>query len=161
MTTIDIARRAFLRGRGSARDFAPRVPWAIAAFPDACRRCDDCIKACDEKVLVIGDGGYPTVDFAQGGCTFCGACADACRYHALDYRQSAPWSLRATIGEGCLSAQGITCRACGDACDQGAIRFRLVAGGRALADLDSSICNGCGSCIAMCPTHVIQMKEAA
>ena len=150
-----------MRGRGSGRDFLPRMPWAISAFHDVCRRCDDCIEACDEAVLRVGDGGYPSVDFAQGACTFCGACADACRYRALDRGREVPWGLYATIGDGCLSAQGISCRACGDACDLGAIRFRLAAGGRALADLDSSICNGCGSCIATCPTHVIHMKEAA
>ncbi len=161
MTTVDIARRAFLRGRGNGVSFLPRIPWAVESFFDACQRCDDCIQACDEAVLVVGDGGYPTVDFAKGGCTFCGACARACNYRALDLEQSEPWLLKASISDGCLSAQGITCRACGDACDHGAIRFQLTLGGRAVPSLDNALCNGCGSCIATCPTHVIHMKEAA
>jgi ferredoxin-type protein NapF len=137
------------------------MPWAVAAFTDVCQRCDDCIKACEVSVLVAGDGGFPTVDFSRGGCTFCGACAEACRHNALDRQLAQPWTLRAEVLEGCLSAQGITCRACGDACDLRAIRFRLAVGGRAIPELDTSLCNGCGSCIAMCPTHVIQIQEAA
>jgi len=108
-----------------------------------------------------GEGGYPTVDFDIGGCTFCGACAQACKYGALDQAIDPPWQLTAGIEKGCLSAQGITCRSCGDACEVRAIRFRLELGGRAIPSLDSSLCNGCGSCIATCPTHVIQIQEAA
>ena len=155
MTTFDTTRRAFLRGSINGHDFVARVPWANTAFFDDCRRCDDCITACDESVLAVGDGGYPTVDFSQGGCTFCGSCVDACTYHVLDRQQEKPWRLYAAIGEGCLSAQGVTCRACGEICEQDAIRFRLAVGGRALPSIDSSVCNGCGSCVATCPTHVI------
>lgn len=161
MTTINTARRAFFRGRAGQQAVKHHMPWAVAAFTDVCQRCDDCIKACGESVLVAGDGGFPTVDFARGGCTFCGACVDACRHDALDRRLPQPWALRAKVLEGCLSAQGITCRACGDACDARAIRFRLAVGGRAIPEFDTSLCNGCGSCIAMCPTHVIQIQEAA
>lgn len=160
MTTINTARRAFLRGRVAPDAITRRMPWAVAAFVDVCRRCDDCIDACEESVLVTGDGGFPTVDFQRGGCTFCGACARACRYHALDTGLAPPWRLEASIGDGCLSARGITCRACSDACAARAIRFQLQVGGRAIPSLDSSICNGCGSCIAICPTHVIQIQEA-
>jgi len=137
------------------------MPWAVDAFADLCQRCDDCISACEESILVAGDGGYPTVDFQRGGCSFCGACAQACRHAALDRTLAQPWRLVATIGADCLSAQGITCRSCGDACESRAIRFRLQLGGRALPTLDASLCSGCGSCIAICPTHVIHIKEAA
>jgi ferredoxin-type protein NapF len=137
------------------------MPWAVAGFSAVCRRCDDCINACEESVLKRGDGGYPTVDFDRGGCTFCGACAQACEYVALDREIAPPWQLKASIGDGCLSARGITCRSCGDACEPRAIRFRLELGGRAIPSLDTSLCNGCGSCIATCPTHVIQIQEAA
>lgn len=159
MTTINTARRAFLRGRRDPAVSTPGMPWAVAAFEDACRRCDDCIDACEEAVVVRGDGGFPTVDFSHGGCTFCGACARACDYHALDSGRASPWSLVAAIGDDCLSARGVTCRACGDACESQAIRFRLQVGGRALPELDTSLCNGCGCCIPICPTHVIQIKE--
>lgn len=162
MTSINTARRAFLRGRVAGKDLlGHRMPWAVAGFTAACQRCDDCIKACEESVLVAGDGGYPTVDFDRGGCTFCGACVCACQHGALDGELAQPWLLKASIGEGCLSAQGITCRSCGDACEVRAIRFQLEVGGRAIPSLDNTLCNGCGSCIATCPTHVIQILEAA
>lgn len=159
MTTINTARRAFFTGR--ARATGHQVPWAVAAFADVCRRCDDCINACEEAILVAGDGGFPTVDFKRGGCTFCGACVRVCGYGALDASLMPPWRLRIAIDERCLSAQGITCRACGDMCETRAIRFQLQTGGRAIPQLDESRCNGCGSCIATCPTQVIQLKEAA
>jgi ferredoxin-type protein NapF len=137
------------------------MPWAVDAFVDLCRRCDDCIDACEERILTAGDGGFPTVDFRRGGCTFCGACARACGHGALDRGAAPPWHLRVEIGESCLSARGITCRACGDACRVHAIRFQLQTGGRATPQLDASLCNGCGCCIATCPIQVIQIKEAA
>ena len=162
MTTINTARRAFLRGRSADRDIlGPRMPWAVEGFAAVCERCSDCIEACEESVLKKGDGGYPSIDFELGGCTYCGACVEACTHKALDRSIDPPWQLKASIGAGCLSAQGITCRSCGDACDSRAIRFRLELGGRAIPSLDNTLCNGCGSCIATCPTHVIQIQEAA
>ncbi|MGB5251654.1 MAG: 4Fe-4S dicluster domain-containing protein, partial [Sedimenticolaceae bacterium] len=78
MTTINAARRAFLKRSIGPTRIDHHMPWAVAAFCDLCRRCDDCIRACEESVVVRGDGGFPTVDFNRGGCSFCGACAHAC-----------------------------------------------------------------------------------
>jgi ferredoxin-type protein NapF len=162
MTTINTARRAFLRGRVATQaSMVPRMPWAVARFTSVCQRCDDCIEACEESILVKGEGGYPTIDFERGGCTYCGACVEACTYDALDRSIDPALRFKASIGAGCLSARGITCRSCGDVCDARAIRFRLEVGGRAIPGLDTSLCNGCGSCIATCPTHVIRIQEAA
>jgi ferredoxin-type protein NapF len=161
MTTINAARRAFLKRRIGPANIDHHMPWAVAAFVDLCQRCDDCIRACEPSVVVRGDGGFPTVDFDRGGCTFCGACAEACGHGALERRPGPAWRLKAAIGDNCLSAQGITCRACGDACEARAIRFRLQLGGRALPGLDPALCNGCGACVAICPTRVIQIQEAA
>jgi ferredoxin-type protein NapF len=159
MTTINTARRAFFRG--SAAGIKHKVPWAVDAFVDLCSRCGDCVRVCEERVLVPGDGGFPTVDFTRGGCTFCGACAGVCRAGAIDARLRPPWRLRVSIAAHCLSARGTTCRACGDICELQAIRFRLQTGGRAIPSVNASLCNGCGSCIATCPTQVIQIEEAA
>ena len=162
MATINTARRAFLLGRVAEQELIePRMPWAVDEFTSACERCGDCIEACEEAVLKTGDGGFPTLDFESGGCTFCGACVKACKYDALDKAIAPPLQIKVSIGPGCLSAQGITCRSCGDSCESRAIRFRLELGARAIPSLDTSLCNGCGSCIATCPTHVIQIQEAA
>ena len=161
MTTIDAGRRAFLKRRTGPAKLDHHMPWAVAAFLELCERCDDCIRACRESIVARSDGGFPSVDFTRGGCTFCGACADACDYGALDRDTRPAWGLKAAIGDNCLSAQGITCRACGDACQTRAIRFQLQLGGRAVPGLDPALCTGCGSCIATCPTHVIQIQEAA
>ncbi|MCB1726920.1 MAG: ferredoxin-type protein NapF [Gammaproteobacteria bacterium] len=155
------ARRAFLGGRRDTGAYLPRMPWAVEGFTTVCQRCSDCVEACQERILVTGDGGYPKVDFARAGCTFCGACAAACGYGALDPGLAHPWSLKARVGESCLSMRGITCRACGDACTERALRFQLQTGGRAVPVVNESICNGCGSCIATCPIQVIQLEEAA
>lgn len=158
MTTINPSRRAFLRGRGLP---APRMPWAVADFVAVCKRCDDCIPVCETGILIKGDGGFPTVDFSRGGCSFCGACADRCRDRALERHAGSAWSLRASIDHRCLSSQGISCRLCGDGCDQVAIRFRPLTGGRALPSIVADQCNGCGACVAVCPVQAIQVQEAA
>jgi len=161
MTSIDHAKRAFLRGDIRQQHQRNRLPWMVESFIDLCRRCDDCIEACAENILVRGDGGYPTVDFQRRGCNFCGDCVTACQEDALQQNGQPAWQLKATIGDTCLDSRGITCRACGDACDERAIRFQLQVGGISLPALDQNLCNGCGSCIAVCPIHIIQIQEAA
>ena len=62
---------------GRAVPVAHHVPWAVDAFEDVCRRCDACIRACEEAILVAGDGGFPRSIFAVG-VHLCAACVDAC-----------------------------------------------------------------------------------
>ena len=159
MTTINSARRAFFRGH--VVDVAHHVPWAVEDFETACQRCDDCINVCEEAVLKTGDGGFPTIDFSRGACTFCGACASACRYGALDAGRSPAWTLKARLTGNCVSASGVTCRSCGDTCDTSAIRFRLQVGGRATPQFEEAACTGCGACIAICPTAALSIREEA
>jgi ferredoxin-type protein NapF len=157
MTTIDTARRAFFRG--SAVPAAHHVPWAIEAFETVCNRCGDCINACEEAVLVKGDGGFPTADLRLGACTFCAACVEACRPGALSLGVSPAWRITPQFGDACLSRHGVTCRSCGDACEQRAIRFTLRVGGCADPVVDQRRCTGCGACTAICPNQSIHMKE--
>jgi ferredoxin-type protein NapF len=89
MTTINVSRRAFLRGRGERALRAPRMPWTVADFVAVCERCDDCIPVCETGVLTRGDGGFPTVDFTRGGCTFCGACVGVCPVQAIQVQEAA------------------------------------------------------------------------
>jgi ferredoxin-type protein NapF len=80
---VDASRRGFFRGRPRPKAEI-RPPWALAEslFTDCCTRCNDCIDACPEQIIVIGDGGYPTIDFKRGECTFCATVsAPANRWH--------------------------------------------------------------------------------
>ena len=141
-----------------------RPPWALPEerFVASCTRCDGCIDRCPEGILVRGAGGFPELDFGRGGCLFCGDCLQACEAGALASTDPVPetaWSLRASIDERCLSAQGVVCRTCGDLCETGAIRFRLQPGGRALPELDRGACTGCGACLAVCPAQAITLTS--
>ena len=155
-------RRNFLRGRSRAEVPAPRPPWALdeTAFIAACTRCDACIEACPTTILVRTDGGFPSVDFSRGECTFCAQCVASCEPHALARATELvpPWTLRARIAETCLAEAGVECRICGENCPTGAIRFRPRLGGVAQPQLDVAACTGCGACFAPCPTRAIVVK---
>lgn len=140
---------------------AARPPWSKDSLLQACTRCDACIAACEEDILIRGDGGYPEIDFSRGGCTFCGACREACEHDAFTAAAAKPWSQAAMLKDACLSTQGIVCRACDDACDYQALSFRLQTGGRALPTIDHAACRGCGACVAVCPDNAIRMGAVA
>jgi ferredoxin-type protein NapF len=158
-----VDRRQFLRGDLRGRRVPTRPPWAVpeAAFVEACTRCDDCVKACPEKVIRRGSGGYPEMDFSARGCSLCGDCVEACKAAAFADRvgpSTEAWGHRASIAATCLAANGVVCRACGDHCATGAIRFRLAPGGRSHAHVDLSRCSGCGACIAVCPVQAVSLQ---
>ena len=159
-----MTRAQFLSGDWGARRPSVRPPWALAEddFVARCTRCGDCLGACPTKILEKGRGGFPLVNFARGECTFCGKCVDACKPAALARREgTAPWTLKARIGDACLALQGVVCRSCGDRCQARAIRFRLAPGGVSRPALDGEACTGCGACVAVCPVDAITMGEAA
>ena len=159
---ISASRRSLLRGRPSRNDGAIRPPWALAedAFIQACTRCGDCTPACPERIVLVGDGGYPEIDFSKGECTFCGDCVDACKDKALVRQEDAqPWDVTAVLAkEKCLSEQGVTCRVCGDICEVRAIKFTLAVGGLAFVDINQGTCTGCGACFQPCPVGAIRIR---
>ncbi|SHJ50528.1 ferredoxin-type protein NapF [Shimia gijangensis] len=157
MTSVP-SRRAFLRGRFEAPAvMRPFGAIAEQTFHNTCTSCGDCVSACPESILFKGEGGLPYVNFSQDGCTFCGDCIEACETGALVADQ--PWLWSASIASTCLSEKGVQCRTCQDHCDERAIRFQLVPGGREKLELNSSLCTGCGYCVAPCPVNAISLTQ--
>jgi len=165
-----ISRMQLLRGdfKGENQPFRP--PWSLPEdyFVDYCTRCDKCIDACFDELIVKGRGGFPEIDFNKGGCDFCEDCLNACETSALkkipqsqSHSESylPPWQLKASIElTKCLSVNAIICRSCGESCEDEAIQFNLKLGGVAEPILDSEQCTGCGACFSVCPVQVIKIK---
>jgi len=135
-------------------------------FVEKCTRCGDCIRACPQKIIIKGSGGYPEIDFSLNGCELCEECLDVCRDGALIKVTQAehgdvPWSHKAQIQENCLSLKGTICRSCGEACDEKVIHFTLQTGGVAVPTVDESRCTGCGFCYAVCPVRAVALNTIA
>lgn len=153
---VDHSRRALLRARLTPTESPHRPPWAADGFEDLCTRCGSCLTACPEDILVVGDGGFPAVDFSRGGeCTFCGACAAACAEPAFDVRRQPPWNQVARIDTSCLARNGVHCQSCAEVCAWGAIRFGLALGAPPQPLLDTDACTGCGACVGVCPEQAV------
>lgn len=173
MKTTNLNRRAFLRGKSPrVESNAIRPPWALepSQFIDSCERCDECIRACPEKILFRGDGGYPEVDFKRGNCTFCAKCADVCEAEAFQYFKTdepqeicsdpdKAWNLEVSIKSNCLSLNAIVCRTCGDVCEEQAINFRLQLRGISIPEIDNDSCTGCGECLYVCPESAVSINN--
>ncbi len=154
-----VSRRGFLTAR-PAPAFRPAPPGASTVSVAACTGCGDCVGVCPPQILGIVQGRV-AIDFAQGECSFCNACAEAC---AEPVFIAAPaMAHRAVISDRCLAQRGTTCMSCRDACPENAIRFLPRMGGPFLPQLSAETCTGCGACIAPCPADAIAMhpKEPA
>lgn len=133
------------------------LPWLKqpTTFTDQCTRCGLCLAACETKIIVTSDGGFPHVDFSKGECTFCYQCADVCQESLFIGRENVAWADRAAIDSACLAKNKVDCRCCDESCDLGAISFRHAVGGPATPVIATDSCNGCGACVATCPTNSI------
>lgn len=167
MSSPDISRRLFLRGKVNTVSYATviRPPWSVdqQQFLNQCSRCDDCISACPENIIIHGDGGFPEVNFKLGECTFCTHCAEACQSDAIKLdtthpEKMNPWQLDVSVGSKCLSLNAVVCRACGDNCEPQAIRFQMKLGGISEPHISLEDCTGCGACLHVCPVDAIQIK---
>lgn len=158
---MDGGRRRLLGGRvrkGAVLRPIVRPPWSRSEdrFTDLCTRCDDCVTGCPNHLIQRGTAGFPVLDFSHAACTFCAECVRVCTTGALVKDDSvAPWTVRAHIGESCLTTKKVECRVCGEACETGAIRFRPTLGGVSQPTLVSELCTGCGACVAPCPVRAI------
>ncbi|WP_422049838.1 ferredoxin-type protein NapF [Shimia sp.] len=153
-------RRALLTGQ-FAQTQALRPPGALESglFEEACSHCGDCAAACPQAIITADNAGFPVVDMSARACEFCNACSDVCTAGAI--LPANGWEVRAVAAESCLSLQGVMCRTCEDHCDEGAIRFRLMTGGRSQPNIDVDACSGCGACVAPCPADALSLHHPA
>lgn len=158
--SVNLSRRGFLRARVMVRAVPVRPPWALAeeAFLAACTRCDACVGACPNHIVVRGEGGFAEIDFTRGECSFCRACVTACEPQALLAGEGKPWRILPEIGSMCLAQKNVVCRSCGDACEARALRFVPRLGGAALPELNAAACTGCGACVGACPAQAVMME---
>lgn len=158
--TSIFTRRHFLRG-SLQQSTVFRPPWspAEADFIDQCRRCGDCVSACETYLLKSGSGGFPEADFSHSHCSFCQACAKACQHDVIKLDRAQPWSIEPKINSGCLALNKTHCRTCQEHCEAQAITFQLKPGGVAHPQINPDICTGCGECVAGCPVNAISMKK--
>ncbi|MBD8527462.1 ferredoxin-type protein NapF [Pseudomarimonas arenosa] len=156
----NLGRRAWLRGEQHPGE-ALRPPPAIAEadFLDRCTRCDACLRACPEQVLVRGDGGWPEFNPQLGECSFCMDCSAACTEGALDPAAARPWLFTAKLDvEGCLARQGVHCQTCRDACSHRALQF-VISSQPVPPRVQSDFCTGCGGCVAVCPSNALRLEQ--
>lgn len=157
---MDVQRRNWLRGRFSSPPTALHLPWlkSAASFYNDCTRCGECQRACPERIIVRGDGGFPEIDFENGECTFCARCTQACPEPLFEFDPGhPPWNYIASIGQSCLAYQGVSCQSCQDSCDVRAIKFSFQVGKTPQPRLNQEQCTGCGACVSVCPVFAISV----
>lgn len=156
------SRRDFLFGRTTPSQKPIPPPWA-EFLNQNCTRCGDCIDACEESILVIGENQLPSVDFTTGECVFCGDCVDVCKAgvfvdrHKQDIK---PWNLAVSVSDHCFLESKVYCRSCGDACPERAIQFTQSLGAVTHLTVHHDLCTGCGACVASCPRDAVSIQEA-
>lgn len=155
-----LSRRALLKANFRSYQHPVRLPWVRdeAEFVDACSRCDKCITACPEKIIIKGDGGFPELDFKRGECTFCTDCVKSCSEDLFEPLQNTPWILKAHVSDECLSVKNVVCVICKEQCETEAIRFIPQIGIVSQPVLELEKCTGCGACVKPCPTQAIKLS---
>lgn len=171
-TGRSLSRRHFLRGNflNSLKSDqvkkqgyqAIRPPWAdLEHFLQKCTACQQCVTACETGILIQGQGGYPEIDFTRGEqvCTFCKQCVQHCPESVFRSTDERAWQHKIEIKSSCLAENGIECRACQDSCEYRAIRFKREIGRVATPILALDDCQGCGACLAVCPSQSITILQ--
>ncbi|MHA2939075.1 ferredoxin-type protein NapF [Vibrio sp. RC27] len=161
---VDLSKRRLFQPRARVTPISSSaLPWLKdpASFTDQCTRCGECIPACETKIIVISDGGFPHVEFNLDECTFCYQCADACPEPLFLNREHPAWQDKAIIDAKCLAKNRVDCRCCNESCEQAAISFHHAVGGPATPSISTQLCNGCGACVATCPSQSITISIPA
>lgn len=159
METRTINRKQFIRGQFGQLTIRP--PWSIdeVFFAEICSQCFDCARACPSHLIVKGVGGYPEMSFLRQGCDFCEACVSACPEKSLSLEIDPCWQQVADISNNCFASRGIICRSCGEVCETEAIKFKLTVAGVSQININTTVCNGCGECVHVCPAHAIKIQK--
>jgi len=154
------SRRALLKANFKAHLQPVRLPWGRdeLEFVNGCSRCGNCIRSCQEKILVKGDGGFPEINFSRGECTFCTECVNSCTEDLFSSLNKSPWSLKAVITEACLSYKDVICVICKEQCETEAITFIPKVGSVSQPVFDAEKCTGCGACSKPCPSQAIKFS---
>jgi ferredoxin-type protein NapF len=137
-------------------------PWSLAPddFKALCDGCGDCVAACAENVLILGEDGLPAVDFSDNFCTFCGECARLCPTGALHCEpEHPPWNLSVSINENCLINKNVLCQICVEQCDKEAIILPRTMQDEESPEITAEKCDGCGACYGTCPANAIVFKK--
>jgi len=153
-----VSRFEFVRGNwGSKKPVRP--PWSKSEeiLLKNCDRCGDCIKSCENKIIVKGSGGYPEINFSIDGCSFCQDCAQICEQDVFDLSLEYPWGLYLDISQSCIALNRVVCRSCAEQCDNNAISIKLAVGGISIPEIDKKACTACGYCISVCPSNSIKL----
>ena len=180
MAQIDHSRRAFFRRPSALKaqvikeEVSPvgllpqRPPWALSEslFTDKCTRCRECVSVCEEKIIIVGDGGFPEINFNLGECTFCEDCISACEPQALmKQKGNNAFYFNIDIDDSCLAKQKTHCQSCKDVCDTRAISMPWpktpTHGSIQIPEIKLDDCTSCGACISICPSQSIKINAIA
>jgi bidirectional [NiFe] hydrogenase diaphorase subunit len=144
------------------------TPYTLRPEPTECVLCDMCVRVCEERstsaLAHAGRGIEREVNPPTDECVGCGACALICPAQCIQFERG---NLRTTIWGREFPVAYCTvnpdkCRACGlceERCYFDVARVKLFANGRLTSFIDKDVCQGCGSCIAVCPAGAISMPE--
>ncbi len=124
------------------------------ACPYGCLGFGDCEAVCQFDAIHMTNG-LAKVDPAK--CTGCGMCKDACPQKIIwmHSAQDKPVVLCANHEKGAITNKEcslgcIGCMKCEKSCPEGAIKVNNF-----VARIDYDKCTGCGTCVEVCPKHVI------
>ncbi|PFG45805.1 ferredoxin-type protein NapF [Vibrio sp. ES.051] len=163
--SIDNSRRGFLtRFRQPVKqvqqsEITPRSvarpPQAVdeALFERLCDGCGDCLKACPNSVIELGDQ-LAQLNLDYNECSLCGECVKACPTDALHTAMTIDINLRPHFTQNCNNYLQMECQQCASACPQNAISIQADK----LPHLNHELCNGCGQCRASCYASAIVMQ---
>ncbi len=142
------------------------TPYAQRPEVTHCILCDMCVRVCEERstsaLAHTGRGTEREVNSPTDDCVGCGACALICPTQCIPFTRGDTrtiiWGREFPVAYCVVDPD--KCRACGlceEKCYFDVARVKLFATGRLTSFIDKASCQGCASCIAVCPTGAISM----